>query len=115
MQAYGYHLVGTSLTVASDYIPSLIGVPADTIFPGVNDTYYEARDLPPEALDITAISITRLVNYDSLPNARDPIVAVKAGSIGYYHTLSELTTMLEEAGATDALEMVKKLRRTAHA
>lgn len=114
MQPYGYQLSGNAHNTAPDYYPSLIGVGATQIAPGADDTYFEAHDLPAGALDITAVTLTRWVSYDSLPaSVRDPIVAVKAGEIGYYHTLSELTTMLEAAGAAQALVMVKRLRPTA--
>jgi hypothetical protein len=112
MQAYGYRLAGNAHTASADYIPSLIGVKPDQTEPGPDDTYYEAYDLPAEALNITAAALTRWVSYDSLPSSeRDPIIGVKAGpSISYYHTLSELVALLAETESLAALEIVNRLR-----
>jgi hypothetical protein len=108
----GYRLVGTSKSSPSGYIPSLIGITPDQVAPTGNDTYFEQTALPPEAVNLTSVSYTRWVSYDSLPlEERDPILAVKAGTIGFYMPLSELRDMLNEHGTTEARLLLAGLRK----
>jgi hypothetical protein len=113
MSAYGYRLAGNAKSMAADYIPSLIGIDEQQTAPLGSDTYFERVDLPDGAVNLTAISITRWVCYDSLPgNRRDPIVAVKAGPLSFYSTLSELVEMITEFGNAEAQEMVALVSRS---
>lgn len=108
MSIYGYRLAGNAKSMSPDYIPSLIGIDEQQTNPSATDTYFEQIDLPAEAINLTAISATRWVSYDSLPaKTRDPIVAVKAGSIGFYSTLSEITDLANEFGRPEDIDLVR--------
>lgn len=108
----GYRLVGTSKSMPSGYIPSLIGITPEQVEPSGTDTYFEQVALPPDAVNLTSVSYTRWVSYDSLPlNERDPILAVKAGTLGYYIPLSELRELLNEHGSTDSRLLLAGLRK----
>lgn len=112
MTLYGYRLVGNAKTAPADYIPSLIGIDHNQISPAGTDTYFEHIDLPVYAEDLTAISRSRWSTYDSaLTTERDPILAVKAGTIGFYIPQSELQTQLEEAGDKMALTMLRSVKQ----
>lgn len=113
MSLTGYRLMGNAKTVAPDYIPSLIGIEVSQIAAAGTDTYFEQVDLPAAAVNLTSVSLTRWVSYDSLPlTVRDPIVAVKAGIHGFYTTLSELVALVEEHGDAIAQGMVATLRKS---
>lgn len=116
MSIYGYRLVGTAKNARADYIPSLIGIDEQQSNPAGTDTYFERVELPEEAINLTSVSGTRWVSYDSLPSQeRDPILAVKAGTLAFYHTLSELTDMVQEYGDGTSQAMVAVVRKGAFA
>lgn len=111
MSAYGYRLAGNAKNMSPGFIPSLIGIDPQQVNPNGMDTYFERVDLPDTALAITAVSATRWVSYDSLPaGERDPIVAVRAGSLAFYSTRSEIIELLEEFGDADAKSFIPHIR-----
>ncbi len=110
MSLYGYRLVGSAKSTLPGYIPSLIGVLPDQIDAADKDAYFETIELPPEAVNLNTVGLTKWVSYDSLPSEyRDPIVAVKAAGVSYYSTLSELTDMVGEHGSKEARAIVRML------
>jgi len=114
MPAYGYRLIGNAKSVASDYIPSLIGIEHNQIGTAGSDTYFEQFDFPEDGFALTSLSLTRWSSYDATPAPqRDPILAAKAGTVGFYITISELTQMLDEFGSEDDFAMLKVLRLSA--
>jgi len=116
MTLTGYRLSGNAKTADPGYFPSLIGVEADQITPAGSDAYFEQIDLPPAAINLNSVALTRWVSYDSLPQTvRDPIVAAKGGGVGFYITLSELIEMVAAHGDSTAQAMVATLRKGAFA
>jgi len=106
MSLYAYRLAGKAQSAAPDYIPSLIGIEKEQVGPAGTDIYFEQIEVPVTAADITHLAGTRWVTYDSFsPTQRDPILAVRAGTLSFYIPMSEL----EEASAAGEAESLLSL------
>lgn len=111
MSLYAYRLAGKAQSADPDYIPSLIGIEKAQISPAGTDIYFEQIEVPTTAGEITHITKTRWVTYDSFsPAQRDPILAVRAGTLSFYIPMSELEEVAAAGEAESLLSLLNFIK-----
>lgn len=117
MLPYAYRLAGNAKTASADYIPSLIAIDEHQINPAPTDIYFERTDLPAEHVNLTGLSLSRWVSYDSLPAAtRDPIVGLATNvKTPLYLPLSELIELRDESDDLDFRDLIDTFLRSVRA